>query len=182
MYNRWFCVLVTQMLLYGEIHLKLIWKLWKQLHADLSVALESSQHGLNSHSRAALPIYASYHMVWFSVIDGIHHNPIIKIWWSQLLTLNIIITITLVLGHKWLDWRDGLFGCKAYVGMTFIIIRVMCNRYNVLLALIMHEIDLTYISIPHIYTCFFLWFLKKNYHYLFVIRQIALFEIQIERT
>ena len=28
------------------------------------------------------------------------------------------------------------------------------NRYNVISALIMHEIDLTYISIPHIYKCF----------------------------
>ena len=28
------------------------------------------------------------------------------------------------------------------------------NRYNVLSALFMHEIDLTYISIPHIYKCF----------------------------
>ena len=28
------------------------------------------------------------------------------------------------------------------------------NRYNVLSAFIMHEIDLTYISIPHIYKCF----------------------------
>ena len=65
MYNRWFCVWVTQMLLYSEIQLKLIWKLWKQLHADLSVALESSQHGQNRHSRAALPICKlSYGMVF----------------------------------------------------------------------------------------------------------------------
>ena len=28
------------------------------------------------------------------------------------------------------------------------------NRYNVQSPLIMHEIDLTYISIPHIYKCF----------------------------
>ena len=28
------------------------------------------------------------------------------------------------------------------------------NRYNVLSALIMHESDLTYISIPNIYKCF----------------------------
>ena len=28
------------------------------------------------------------------------------------------------------------------------------NRYNILSALIMHEIDFTYISIPHIYKCF----------------------------
>ena len=56
MYNRWFCVWVTQMLLDGEIQLKLICQLWKQLHADLSVALKSSQHGLKSHSRPALPI------------------------------------------------------------------------------------------------------------------------------
>ena len=56
MYNRWFCVWVTQVLLYSEIQLKLIWKLWKQLHADLSVGLESSQHGLKSHNRPALPI------------------------------------------------------------------------------------------------------------------------------
>ena len=33
------------------------------------------------------------------------------------------------------------------------------NRYNVLSALIMHEIDLTYISIPHIYKCFLCFFL-----------------------
>ena len=65
MYNRWFCVWVTQMLLHSEIQLKLIWKLWKQLHADLSVALESSQRGLNSHSRAALPICKlSYGMIF----------------------------------------------------------------------------------------------------------------------
>ena len=65
MYNRWFCVWVTQMLLYSEIQLKLIWKLWKELHADLSVALESSQHGLNSHSKAALPICKlSYGMIF----------------------------------------------------------------------------------------------------------------------
>ena len=64
-YNRWFCVWVTQMLLYGEIQLKVIWKLWKQLHADLSVAPQSSQHGLNSHSRAALPICKlSYGMIF----------------------------------------------------------------------------------------------------------------------
>ena len=71
MYNRWFCAWVTQMLLYSEIQIKLIWKLWKQLHADLSVALESSQHGLNSHSRAALPICKlSYGMMheWLHVI------------------------------------------------------------------------------------------------------------------
>ena len=78
MYNRWFCVWVTQTLLYSEIQLKLIWKLWKQLQADLSVALKSSQLGLNSHSRAALP-NASYHVVWFSVLDCVHHNPFIKI-------------------------------------------------------------------------------------------------------
>ena len=35
MCNRWFCVWVTQMLLYSEIKLKLIWKLWKWLHAVL---------------------------------------------------------------------------------------------------------------------------------------------------
>ena len=28
------------------------------------------------------------------------------------------------------------------------------NRYNVLSALIVHEINLTFISIPHIYKCF----------------------------
>ena len=60
------------------------------------------------------------------------------------------------------------------------------NRYNVLSALIMHEINLRYISIPHIYKCFF----SDYYHYiiypiiyyLFVIWQIAVFEIQIQPT
>ena len=32
------------------------------------------------------------------------------------------------------------------------------NRYNVLLALIIYEIDLTYISIPHIYKRFLMVF------------------------
>ena len=72
--------------------------------------------------------------------------------------------------------------------MAFMFISVMrmywdSNRYNVLSALIMHEIDLTYISIPHIYKCFvfmlfFFWLLSL----FFVIRQIAVFEVQIEPT
>ena len=57
------------------------------------------------------------------------------------------------------------------------------DRYTVFSALIMHEIDLTYISIPHIYKCFFFMFFFSNYyHYCFVIRKIAVFEIQIEPT
>ena len=79
MYNRWFCVWVTQMVLYSEIQLRLIWKLWIQLHADLSVALQSSQHGLNTATAGQHCQYASYHMVWFSVLDCVHHKPIINI-------------------------------------------------------------------------------------------------------
>ena len=57
------------------------------------------------------------------------------------------------------------------------------NRYHVLSALIMHELNLTYISSSHIYKCFvfyvFFFYLLSLF---FVIRQIAVFEIQIEPT
>ena len=56
------------------------------------------------------------------------------------------------------------------------------NRYNVLSALIMLEIDLTYISIPHIYKWFFYVFFLIIIIIFFVIRQIAVFEIQIDPT
>ena len=46
------------------------------------------------------------------------------------------------------------------------------NRYNVLLALIIYEIDLTYISIPHIYKRFLMVFFLFII-IIFVIRQIA---------
>ena len=46
------------------------------------------------------------------------------------------------------------------------------DRYNVLLALIIYEIDLTYISIPHIYKRFLMFFFLFII-IIFVIRQIA---------
>ena len=46
------------------------------------------------------------------------------------------------------------------------------NRYNVLLALIIYEIDLTYISIPHIYKRFLMGFFLFII-IIFFIRQIA---------
>ena len=49
------------------------------------------------------------------------------------------------------------------------------NRYNVQSALIMHEIDLTYISIPHIYKCFVFLMFFLIIIITFVIRQIAVF-------
>ena len=56
------------------------------------------------------------------------------------------------------------------------------NGYNILSALIMHEIDLTYMSIPHIYKCFvFHVFFLIIIIIFFVIRQIAVFEIQYLR-
>ena len=43
------------------------------------------------------------------------------------------------------------------------------NKYNVLSALFMHEIDLTYISIPHIYKCFVFYAsaFRRRRHYVF---------------
>ena len=58
-----------------------------------------------------------------------------------------------------IDVTDCLVA-RPMMRMAFIIISVMwmyldSNRYNVLSALIMHEIDLKYISISHIYKCSF---------------------------
>ena len=76
-----------------------------------------------------------------------------------------MITITKYNDHNYScfrPWMIDVTDClvvRPMLRMAFIIISVIwmyldSNRYNVRSALIMHEIDLTYISIPHIYKCF----------------------------
>ena len=72
-----------------------------------------------------------------------------------------MITITKYSDHNYSCFKPQVIDVADFLvvipmlRMAFIIISAMwmhsdSNRYNVLSALIMHEIDLTYISIPHI--------------------------------